>query len=163
MFAIPRLPLTALFAFSLVLLPACYAEEYDSAGYNAPVYSGDATSTVVVNDIPPDIYTVGYRVPYGGGWAYYYGDRWYYYGPGGAWSYFIAEPPFLYRARYGYYHQYYGAAPPAYRAPMRYAPPPAYRAPGVAAHYGGGGAPAYHMPAPAHYGSGSHGSVGHHR
>ena len=162
MSASQRLPFYALFAVSLALLPACYAEETESVGYTAPVYSGDASSTVVVNDVPPDIQTVGYRVAYGGGWAYYYGDRWYYYGPGGGWSYFVAEPPFLYQARYGYYNRYYGAPPPAYRAPMRYAPPPAYRGPVVGAHYASP-PPAYHVPAPAHYCSGGHAVTVRHR
>jgi hypothetical protein len=162
MIALSRLPLYALFAVSLASMSGCYAEESESVGYTAPVYQGDAASTVVVNEVPPDIQTVGYRVQYGTGWAYYYGDRWYYYGPGGGWSYFVAEPPLLYRARYGYYNQYYGAPPPVYRAPMRYAPPPAYRASVVGPHYASP-APAYHMPAPAHYSSGSHGAVMHHR
>ena len=86
---------------------------------------------VVVDDAPPDIYASP-RYAYGDGYAYLYGDNWYYRGSTGAWVVLRNEPPALYHHRYSYWSSRGYTAAPAYR-------PSPWRRPAVAPPaYGGG-------------------------
>jgi hypothetical protein len=111
--------MTRIFVLALLLAGGCYAEATypDYYGYDV-TWGGGA----------PVYYETAPRVWYHGGWAYWYGDRWYW-NHSGHWGVFNREPHPLYQ-----YRVY--SAPPAfhtYRPPMSrppvYSAPPAYRSP----------------------------------